>query len=41
MGLREMTDYKSRFSNQGAEKNIQSAEEDIKLAEGLLKTKKS
>jgi uncharacterized protein (UPF0332 family) len=41
LGLREMADYKSRFTTQGAERNIQSAEEAIKLAENLLKTKKS
>ena len=41
MGLREMADYKSRFTTQGAERNIQSAEEAIKLAENLLRTKRS
>ena len=37
MGLREMADYKNRFSKQGAERNIQIAEEAIKSAEKLLK----
>jgi len=37
MNLREMADYKRTFSKQGAEKNIQAAEEAIKLSEKLLK----
>lgn len=37
MDLREMADYKSKFSKEGAEKNIKIAEEAIKLAENLLK----
>ena len=41
MSLREMADYKRRFSKQGAERNIQSAEESIKLAGDILKGKKS
>ncbi|MBL7132336.1 MAG: HEPN domain-containing protein [Candidatus Omnitrophica bacterium] len=39
--LREMADYKGKYSKQGAERNIQAAEEAIKLAEKLLKNKKS
>ncbi len=38
--LREMADYKSKFSRQGAERNIQVAEEAIKLVETLLRTRK-
>ena len=41
MDLREMADYKTRFSKEGAERNIQAAEEAIKLAEKLLKNKKT
>jgi len=37
LNLREMADYKSKFSRQGAEKNVQAAEEAVKLAESLLK----
>ena len=37
MGLREMADYKSKFSEAGAEINIKAAEETIKSAEGILK----
>lgn len=37
MDLREMADYKAKFSKQGAERNIHSAENAIKLAEPLLK----
>ena len=37
MDLREMADYKRKFSRQGAERNIQAAEEAIKLAESILK----
>jgi len=40
MDLREMADYKSKFSKQGAERNIQVAEEAIRLAENILKNKK-
>lgn len=40
MDLREMADYKRKFSKQGAEQNIQAAEEAIKLVENLLKNKK-
>lgn len=36
-----MADYKSKFSKQGAERNIQTAEEAIKLAESILSGKKS
>jgi len=39
--LREMADYKSKFSKQGAERNIYAAEESIKLVENILKNKKS
>ena len=39
MGLREMADYKSKFSKDGAEKNIRAAEEAVKLADGILKGK--
>lgn len=37
MDLREMADYKRTFSKQGAQRNIQAAEEAIKLSEALLK----
>lgn len=37
LGLREMADYKRKFSKQGAERSIQTAEESIKLAENVLK----
>ena len=37
MDLREMADYKAKFSKQGAEKNIHSAENAIKLARLLLR----
>ncbi|OIN97315.1 hypothetical protein AUJ66_03740 [Candidatus Desantisbacteria bacterium CG1_02_38_46] len=40
LDLREMADYKSKFSKQGAQKSIQAAEEAIKLVENLLKNKK-
>lgn len=40
LDLREMADYKRNFSQAGAERNIQAAEETIKLAEKLLKNKK-
>lgn len=40
IGLREMADYKSKFSKDGAERNIQVAEGSIKLAESLLRNKK-
>jgi len=36
MDLREMADYKSKFSKEGAQRSIKIAEEAIKLAEGLL-----
>jgi len=35
--LRQMADYKRKFSKQGAERNIQAAEEAIKLAENIIK----
>ncbi len=41
LDFREMADYKSKFSRQGAEKTIEAAEEAIKLTEGILKNKKS
>lgn len=41
LDFRELADYKSKFSRQGAERNIQAAEEAIKLTEGILKNKKS
>jgi uncharacterized protein (UPF0332 family) len=41
LDFREMADYKSKFSRQGAERNIQAAEEAIKLTDGILKNKKS
>jgi len=40
LNLREMADYKRKFSRQGAERNIQSAEEAIKLAKAFLKGRK-
>lgn len=36
ISLREMADYKGKFSEEGAEKNIQPAEKAVKSAEGLL-----
>ena len=39
LNLREMADYKRKFSIQGAQRNIHAAEEAVKLAEGLLKNK--
>jgi len=41
LDFREMADYKSKFSKEGAQRNIQAAEEAIRLTEGLLKNKKS
>jgi len=41
LDLREMADYKSKFTEQGAERNIQTAEEAIKSAEAILKSKKA
>jgi hypothetical protein len=41
LDFRELADYKSKFSSQGAERNIQAAEEAIRLTGGLLKNKKS
>jgi len=40
LNLREMADYKRKFSIQGAERNIYAAEEAVKLVEPLLKNKK-
>lgn len=40
LDLREIADYKSNFSQAGAERNIQAAEEAIKLVEKLFKNKK-
>lgn len=39
--LREMADYKSKFSKEGAERNIQAAEKAIELAESCLRNKTS
>lgn len=36
LDLREMADYKRKFSKEGALRNIQAAEEAIKLAKSLL-----
>lgn len=36
-GLREMADYKRKFSKDGAERNIHAAEESIKQVEKVLK----
>ena len=41
LDFREMADYKSKFSKEGAQRNIQAAEEAIRLTEDLLKNKKS
>lgn len=41
LDFREMADYKSKFSREGAERNIQAAKEAIRLTENLLKNKKS
>ena len=40
LSLREMADYKRKFSEQGAERSIKTAKESIKLAENILKPKK-
>lgn len=40
LDFRELADYKIKFSKEGAQRNIQAAEEAIKLTEGLLKNKK-
>lgn len=37
LNFREMADYKRRFSIQGAKRNIQAAEEAVKLVEALFK----
>lgn len=37
LGLREMADYKRKFSKQGAENNIQMAEKAVEIAEKVLK----
>ncbi|MGE4358069.1 MAG: HEPN domain-containing protein [Candidatus Omnitrophota bacterium] len=37
LDLREMADYKRKFSQEGAEKNIQMAEEAIRVVEEVLK----
>lgn len=37
LDLREMADYKRKFSKQGAERNIEAAEKAVKLAENILK----
>ncbi|MBN2097553.1 MAG: HEPN domain-containing protein [Candidatus Omnitrophica bacterium] len=37
LALRELADYKNKYSKEAAQRNIQVAEEAIKLAEGLLK----
>lgn len=41
LDFRELADYKIKFSKEGAERNIQAAEEAIRLTEALLKNKKS
>jgi uncharacterized protein (UPF0332 family) len=40
LDFRELADYKSKFSKESAGRNIQAAEEAIKLTENLLKNKK-
>jgi uncharacterized protein (UPF0332 family) len=40
LDFRELADYKSKFSKQGAGRNIQAAEEAIRSTEDLLKNKK-
>lgn len=40
LNFREMADYKIKFSKEGAERNIQAAEEAIRITEDLLKNKK-
>ena len=37
LNLREMADYKNKYSKYGAERTIRSAEESIKLTENILK----
>lgn len=37
LGLREMADYKRKYSEHGASRNIQIAEESIRLVEKILK----
>jgi len=41
LDLREMADYKNKYSKHGAERIILSAEESIKLTENILKGKNS
>ncbi len=41
LDFRELADYKIKFSKEGAQKNIQAAEEAIRLTVALLKNKKS
>lgn len=41
LDFRELADYKIKFSKEGAQRNIQAAEEAIRLTEALLKNKKS
>ncbi|MBD3271401.1 MAG: HEPN domain-containing protein [Elusimicrobia bacterium] len=40
LSLREMADYKSKFSQQGAERNIQSADKALKLVRSIIRIKK-
>ncbi len=40
LDFRELADYKSKFSKETAERNIQAGEEAIRSTEGLLKNKK-
>jgi len=39
MNLREMADYRTRFTRAGAERSVRAAEEAIRLAEGIVKKK--
>ena len=41
LDFRELADYKSKFSKESAQRNIQAAEEAIKLTEDIFKSKKS
>lgn len=41
LSLREMADYKTKFSEQGAQRNIESAEKAIQLVKNLLKKNNS
>ncbi|MFH1259451.1 MAG: HEPN domain-containing protein [Elusimicrobiota bacterium] len=41
LSLREMADYKSKFSEQGAQRTIQSAEKSIEMVEKIIRNSKT